>query len=204
MDLKYGHAYLKQFDLPFTVTPEGVTLVDGTVNVLRSGLVKLPFIDIAPWEVSGHFYCDHNELIDLEGAPRSVGGNFHCQHNQLISLSGAPARVGDEFRCHDNKLTNLNGAPLWIGGTFWCDHNELITLVGAPQTVKGSFWCQTNMLVDFVGLGQVTGTVFAADNAIISRKGLPDGTMVIGVPESVLTGKMDEALDRLGESNDLV
>ena len=60
-------------------------------------------------KVSGHFFCDDNQLTNLKGAPSSVGGIFDCCNNQLTTLKDAPKSVVAEFYCYNNKLISLKG-----------------------------------------------------------------------------------------------
>ena len=74
--------------------------VDGDVYLASKDLSVLPH---KFRKVTGHFFCDHNKLITLEGCPKIVGGGFYCYHNKLISLDIAPIEVGGDFYCDYNS-----------------------------------------------------------------------------------------------------
>lgn len=74
--------------------------VDGDVYLASKDLSVLPH---KFGKVTGHFICDNNKLITLEGSPKIVGGGFYCYHNKLVSLDGAPTEVGGDFYCDYNS-----------------------------------------------------------------------------------------------------
>ena len=131
-------------------------VLEGDVNILGSGLTKIPSI-FRGIKVTGGFYCHSNQLTSLEGAPQSVGGVFYCNNNQLTSLEGAPQSVGGNFLCNDNQLTSLEGAPQSVGGSFHCYNNRLASLEGAPQSVGDNFGCSNNQLTSLEGAPQHVG-----------------------------------------------
>jgi hypothetical protein len=95
----------------------------GDLDLSNMKLTKFP--DVLKYvDVSGSFYCSHNQLTSLEGAPTSVNGSFYCHNNQLRSLEGAPKIVGGHFWCHNNQLTSLKGAPISVRD-FWCSNNAV-------------------------------------------------------------------------------
>ena len=104
----------------YTINDDGSIDVEGSVNLSRKKLTKIPFNFS---KVSGVFRCYHNQLTTLKGAPNTVGGNFYCTDNQLTSLEGAPNTVGGGFYCDHNQLTSLDGAPDTVGGSFSCYKN---------------------------------------------------------------------------------
>ena len=94
-------------------------IIRGEVDLTELYLTEL--LDLSAVEVTGSFYCQHNNLTSLEGAPHTVGGHFDCQGNNLTSLEGAPHTVGGYFSCEENPLKSLKGIPKYIGGKFFID-----------------------------------------------------------------------------------
>ena len=90
-------------------------------NVYLHNLYLTELFDLSDVEVSGDFYCMHNDLDSLEGGPQIVGGDFYFSYNNLTSLRGAPQHVGGSFNCERNPLTSLEGIPKIIGGSFYID-----------------------------------------------------------------------------------
>ena len=84
----------------YTINNDGSIDVEGSVNLSRKKLTKIPFNFS---KVSGNFYCTNNQLTSLDGAPNTVGGYFACYNNQLVSLEGAPNTVGGGFYCYNNQ-----------------------------------------------------------------------------------------------------
>ena len=124
----------------YTINDDGSIDVEGSVNLSRKKLTKIPFNFS---KVSGIFRCYHNQLTTLKGAPNTVGGNFYCTDNQLTSLNGAPNIVGDNFVCNNNQLTSLDGAPNTVGGSFFCYNNQNLPyseLFKIVDNVKGSIY----------------------------------------------------------------
>jgi hypothetical protein len=111
-----------------TIDPEGLITCQGNV-ILKRQLLQFP---VRFKSVLGHFHCDTNQLLTLDGAPESVGGSFLCGNNDLISLNGAPKSVGGSFVCILNQLTSLEGAPSSVGDLFSCHLNPLTSLQGMP------------------------------------------------------------------------
>jgi Leucine-rich repeat (LRR) protein len=148
---------------------ESVTVCK-SVKISNRGLIKIP---IRFREILGHFYCDENQLVSLEGAPQIVKGNFYCSNNCLTSLVGAPQEVRYHFDCSNNYLTSLVGAPQ-VGRHFDCSNNYLTSLVGAPQEIKGNFNCSNNQLTSLEGVPQIIkGNFHCSYNKLINLNGLP-------------------------------
>ncbi len=86
---------------------------DGSGQYHRALLMKE--IPIKFGNVSGNFFCNHNELYNLKNAPDWVGGRFDCRaqyYSSLRSLEGAPKYVGYDFDCSDNeRLRSLKFSP---------------------------------------------------------------------------------------------
>ena len=110
----------------YTVNSDGSIDVDGDVNLVDKKLTKLP---LKFGNVTGGFYCHHNQLTTLEGSPKEVGGDFSCYNNQLTTLEGSPKEVGGYFYCSYNQLTSLKGGPIKVGGGFYCNNNKLPKLI---------------------------------------------------------------------------
>jgi hypothetical protein len=101
------HSLCEEYDIEnYTINSDGTIDVDGGVDLGHKGLTKLP---LKFNKVSGHFFCDDNQLTNLKGAPSSVGGIFDCSDNQLTTLKDAPKSVVAEFYCYNNKLISLKG-----------------------------------------------------------------------------------------------
>ncbi len=114
----------------YTINEDGSIDVDDNVNLANKELDELP---LKFRNVAGFFYCDHNKLVNLEGAPKSVGGSFDCSSNKLTSLEGGPQSVGGNFDCSINKLTTLEGSPKSINVVFSCSSNRLVNLEFTPS-----------------------------------------------------------------------
>jgi hypothetical protein len=111
----------------YTINDDGSIDVNGNVDLSYISLTKLP---LKFRNVSGYFWCDHNELTSLEGCPSSVGGDFYCHNNRLTSLEGCPSSVGGDFWCHNNELTSLEGCPSSVGGSFYFHNNPIYKELG--------------------------------------------------------------------------
>jgi len=133
---------------------------DSNTNIYLHNL-GLSIIPVQFNIVKGDFYCNHNNLISLEGCPKEVRGNFNCSHNNLKSLKGCPKEVGDllnfqfqnigDFYCSYNQLESLEGCPEIINGSFNCSDNKLKSLKGSPKIIKGYFNCSYNQLESLEG-----------------------------------------------------
>jgi hypothetical protein len=89
----------------WSVNSEGLVDIKGGFLGDREGLED--FLGIRFGKVSGHFYCDDNQLRTLEGSPREVRGSFLCYGNPLISLEGAPEVIKGYF-CFKNTYFRYN------------------------------------------------------------------------------------------------
>ena len=167
----------------WSVNPQtGLVDIDGSFDCIRQGLTD--FKGVRFGQVSGYFYCSHNELKSLEGAPQRVDLTFDCDRNMLASLKGAPQSVGGGFYCSHNGLKSLEGLPdgFMVGNDFNCSYNELKSLEGLPDVFKagGSFNCSFNELTSLEGLpaGFKVGRIFYCHhNNLKSLEGAPDGFM---------------------------
>ena len=88
----------------------------------------------------GCFYCDDNDLTNLEGCPTYVADSFGCAINKLTTLKGCPEYVGYDFYCHHNRLTSLKHCQEEIFGNFHCENNLLYTLEGCPKKISGNIY----------------------------------------------------------------
>jgi hypothetical protein len=133
----------------YTINDDLSIDVDANVDLYSFRLSKLP-LKFA--KVSGHFYCNTNQLKTLSGSPLSVGSDFYCYINQLTSLEGSPLSVGGNFYCNDNQLLSLEGSPISVGGNFSCFGNKLTSLSGISQRISGNIDCRYNELRDVKGI----------------------------------------------------
>jgi hypothetical protein len=160
----------------YTINEDGSIDVEGDVDLSYKELTKIP---LKFRQVSGSFYCNKNQLTNLEGAPETVGGDFDCDDNQLTSLEGSPETVGGHFYCNNNQLTSLEGGPKTVGENFYCHNNELTNLEGAPKTV-GGFYCRDNQLTSLEGgPNYVKGYFVCSNNLLLVR--LTNDILDIGV-----------------------
>ena len=109
----------------YTINEDGSVDVNGDIDLVGSGLKKLP---LKFNYVSGDFNCSYNKLTTLEGCPKEVGDSFYCVSNQLTSLIGSPESIGDVFDCGSNALITLEGCPTKIGGVFYCNENPVYAI----------------------------------------------------------------------------
>jgi hypothetical protein len=140
--LKYG---IKNY----TINSDGTIDVDGGVDLSRKNIDKLP---LKFGKVTGHFYCNNNQLTSLEGCPTELGGDFDCSRNQLTSLEGCPTEVGGYFSCSGNQLTSLEGCPREVGGNFSCSYNKLVDVKGFPLIIGGFISITGNPVVEIFKL----------------------------------------------------
>ena len=90
----------------FKQNPDGSYDVDGNVRLQYMNLTEIPFKFN---KVTGHFYCNNNELTSLKNSPIYVGMDFVCFKNNLTSLEGCPKEVGGDFYCdHNAKQFTIN------------------------------------------------------------------------------------------------
>ena len=140
------HRICKEYRIKgYDINPDGSISVDGDVGLTRRFLKKIPLVFK---EVSGYFYCNHNQLTSLEGCPEKVGGSFDCSHNKLSSLEGCPEKMGGDFNCSYNQLTSLEGCPEKVG--VYCHFNQLTSLKGCPDA-RG-IYCYNNKITSFEGI----------------------------------------------------
>jgi hypothetical protein len=119
----------------YTINQDGSIDVDDGVSLWGFDLIKLP---LKFRNVTGHFWCSHNQLTSLKGSPQSVGGVFDCSNNQLTSLEGCPQNA-ILYDCRNNKLTSLQGLPEDIDkGHF--DGNPVWEIYNLFNTIKCIKW----------------------------------------------------------------
>ena len=129
----------------YTINSDLTVDVDDTVNISNEELTELP---LKFGKVSGHFYCENNNLTSLLGSPQTVGGFFDCYNNCLTSLLGSPKEVGGNFNCENNNLTSLLGSPKTVGGYFSCNRNKIINFKQLPITYK--YYLENNPIDEFL------------------------------------------------------
>ena len=129
--LSEAEKFLKDGNYNYQRRPDGMLVVEGTIDLARRRLARLP--DLGNVIVTGNFYCQDNNLTSLKGAPAEVRGGFWCNDNQLESLEYAPRGITGQFVCLSNRLTSLQHAPAEIDGDFCCGNNPLSLLEGAPK-----------------------------------------------------------------------
>jgi hypothetical protein len=120
--MKYIQGY-RLFENVDSLTDEQRKFLDriahGFWSVNKEGLV----------DVRGNFFCGDEGLEDFLGIRFGrVSGHFWCDGNQLRTLDGSPREVGGDFLCHENPLISLEGTPEVIEGNFlfkntWFDYN---------------------------------------------------------------------------------
>jgi len=100
----------------------GEVVWDGDCNWTNKRLTEFPpnFV-----EVTGTFWCNHNQFTSLEGGPKIVGEDFWCSNNQLTSLEGSPQTVGGNFFCYNNPLLTTFPAGIHIGGLVYISQDQL-------------------------------------------------------------------------------
>lgn len=151
----------------WSLNSDGNVDVDGNVIYLtHKGLTRIP---LKFGEVTGHFWCSNNRLIDLTGCPKRVGGDFNCSWNFLTTLKGAPQYISGDFTCRNNNIQNLEGFPRWVGGKviIWNDSIKYIyDLIKDVYEADGGEWFSTsgNMIDLFNDLNPII------DNKIINEK----------------------------------
>jgi len=131
----------------YTINQNGLIDVDGGVDLSNLDLDRLP---IKFGNVTSHFNCCENNLIDLEGCPEEVGGNFYCGYNKLETLEYVPDRINRSFYCSRNNLKSLEGCPTFIGGAINCNDNQLYSLEHFPKHIGDHFMCRGNPIHSLV------------------------------------------------------
>lgn len=124
-DPKAIKAWLEHYKIEnYTITPEGVVNVAGSVNLFKKGLSA---IGVQFGSVAGEFDISHNQLTSLKGAPRIVDGNFMCPYNQIQSLEFTPEFVKGNFNCSFNDIENLMYFPKDVERYFFANKNPRLT-----------------------------------------------------------------------------
>jgi hypothetical protein len=103
----------------YTITPNtGVINVNGGLRLKKSTpLGYLPPIVID--KVTGYFDIGSKKLNSLKYSPRRVMDDFYCNGNNLTDMEGGPLFVGGEFDCSHNPLDSFLGHPEYIKGELW-------------------------------------------------------------------------------------
>jgi hypothetical protein len=181
--------------------------IEGNVDISNLYLQRIPDF-LSDVEISGHFFCNINNLVSLEGLPPIIGGLFNCSHNKrltslkglkstvitdgiqcagcgLKSLEGAPTSIGGGFFAAGNQLKSLELGPTSVVGFYDVNNNPLKTLVGAPTQIgtsekKGYFMCERTKIKSLVGAPTVVyGDFSVTENELTSLEGIPK--LVTGV-----------------------
>ena len=135
----------------YTINKDGTIDIDGDVDLSHKGLTKIPFNF---GKVTGDFFCDNNQLINLEGCPKEVVRNFNCGNNKLTNLIGGPQEVGSSYYCSNNPLETLEGCAGDIGIDLFCRETKLTSL-DCASVIIGDIECQGNVFEeepDFFGI----------------------------------------------------
>jgi hypothetical protein len=126
----------------YKINEDGTVDAKGIVDISEKGLTKIP---IKFGKVTGQFYCNNNNLTDLENAPREVTGDFTCNNNSLTTLKGCPSKIGSDFNCDENKLITLEHGPVEVFENYYCRNNNLVDLKGFPKKLEGHYFsCENN------------------------------------------------------------
>ena len=166
----------------YTINDDMSIDVSGNINFSYHGLIELPLnfnivtgdfycngnnltnLDGCPKEVGGDLSFARNELTNLKGCAKKVGGDFFCSRNKLTSLEGGPIEALNYY-CMDNQLTDLKGSPTKVEQYFECDRNKTLTsLEGSPEYVGLDFFCRSCKLTDLKGSPKKVGNYFDCSN----------------------------------------
>jgi len=114
---KAGLDWLKEYNKcskqpTYSVRPDEVIDVDGSVDLREMGIQKLP---VRFGKVTGNFFCASDDLTTCDGMPEEVGKDCLLDYNELASFVGVPHRVGQTFTCNGNPVTTLEGLPEFVG-----------------------------------------------------------------------------------------
>ena len=100
--------------------------VNESVSFYRKRINKIPInFNI----VRGDFDCGANNLEYLNtNIPERVGANFFCDKNQLKELNNIPKYVRGSFQCHQNNIERIDDLSNYIGQEINYDNNNIRTL----------------------------------------------------------------------------
>jgi hypothetical protein len=151
----------------------GPTTVIGSYDCMSNNLSSL----LGAPEKVGKFDCSENWLESLEHGPKLVtDGSYWCDSNQLVNLDGIAQGIDYSLHCDWNNLTTLRGCPEKLKGEFRIDNNKLTSLEGCPQYIGDDLLANNNLLTSLKGGPKVFGGLnyFFKDNPITSLEGGPE------------------------------
>ena len=82
--------------------------------------VDISFISI---ELFRLLNCSGNKLTSLKHSPTICGLGFYCEYNNLKNLEHCPKNIKGYFDCSRNKINSLKYIPLSVGQSFYCYNN---------------------------------------------------------------------------------
>ncbi len=112
----------------YTIHDDLTVDVDSRVDIAGRCLTHIP---VRFGLVSGHFFCNDNQLTRLDGAPVQCRA-FDCSRNQLTSLVRSPVTCG-RLICNGNDLTSLDGMSKNCGGIECHDNPSLSDISAIPE-----------------------------------------------------------------------
>ena len=97
---------VEQLKARSTKTPEGITVIEGDVNLSNKKLESLNFLKEAfgDYKVNGKFVVSYNSLRSLVGSPIEVAKDFKASYNLIDSEEGKPSIVGGRIKLDHNKI----------------------------------------------------------------------------------------------------
>lgn len=111
---------------------------DGTydcyTNIILSSMYVIDGrLKIKFGKINGDFFTSSLGLTTLEGCPYEITGDFRCEENNLTNLNGGPKQA-KSYICNSNKLTSLEGGPETVLRDFDVSVNpKLTSLKGGPK-----------------------------------------------------------------------
>lgn len=107
--------------------------VKGNFSINTNGLKSLKG---CPNIVDGHFDCDQNDLVDLQGAPEHTG-SFYARSCNLTSSKGVSKTINGGLYIWGNTLKKMDHLPL-KAQIISMDYHEKMPLLGCLATVDKS------------------------------------------------------------------
>lgn len=84
-------------------------------------------------KVTGHFYCDNNQLTSLQGCPKVLGGSLYSNNNQIWTFQGV-GLINRSFYCENNPIEII-----WnffkLDKSKWKSHMRFIDVVNTYETL---------------------------------------------------------------------
>jgi hypothetical protein len=164
-------AWLDEMEITdYTINPDLTVDVNGNVYLWHKNLVYIP---IQFGQVSGHFYCNDNQLKSLEGSPTQMTKSFDCSKNQLQSLAYGP-KTTQGFNCSSNQLTSLEHSPELVDGNFNCSFNQLTSLKFLSPIIRDSLDANSNQITHLKDIEhcKIRRIINVNNNKITSLDGL--------------------------------